>query len=827
LYGPGYNDHDTFYITAASATSGGSSGSPVIDASGRCIALNAGGATQASTSFFLPLDRVPRALEYVRNIVARKEHQSSKSLSRGTLQVVFKHRSLDDVRRLGLPQQEESDIRAANSAVTGMLIIGKTVPGGNGANAGLKEGDIVLRINQQTVLDFVHLEDILDRAVEEQKDVEMEVQRGAEKLRVSVKAQSLWELIPDEYVEYSRGIFHPLSLNLALGANTPPNSIFVATPGYSLQRCGITSGSLIRQIGDWSIHTLDDLERAICAFPDGTKVPIRFSHMSAPHVEELRVMIIDRKWFPMVRRKRVLTSSGEEWTLKPSPEAPSSSFSEQDPESSTLRRAAPAPSLRRDIEHMDRVSARVMKSMVSVTFNVPFEVDGQQGNDYFGCGVVLDKSRGLILCDRNTVTCLAGDVKVSVASSVELAARPLFLHPTLNVAIVQVNPKLLEQCDVDDLPLFNDKHVPDVRGGDELNFYGLSYQQHIKMIPSVRATSVERANTRTPSVPRFSAKNFDVVHFDQTPSGTVGGVFVDPEGVCRALWSSFYIQERNENVEVFYSTLIGPVRDALKQVQESLDQNRPVEPIYQLGVEFNRMDFAEARSGFGLSDEWIDKISRAADSNLSGAAKGTREVFVIERIMAGSKALGQVMVGDILLACDGHPVVSYYEVDALSRKYGRENKPLPLTVLRNGKVLQLEAKLTPLSPIGTDKVLFFAGLQVQPTHDAVLFHGFCPEHLTNERRGCFISGVAFGSPANSAGIFAVRWIVEANETKVDSLQSLVDVVKHVKHNDCVRLRLQDLQGNTQVVTVRIDHNFWQTSMLAYDNADGQWKTMTM
>ncbi|CAM9683498.1 unnamed protein product, partial [Ectocarpus sp. 13 AM-2016] len=71
------------------------------------------------------------------------------------------------------------------------------------------------------------------------------------------------------------------------------------------------------------------------------------------------------------------------------------------------------------------------------------QVDGVSGSYCIGVGVIVDAELGLVVVDRNTVQVSLGDVMLTFNGSEEVAAHPIFSHPTQNFGVVQFDPSLV------------------------------------------------------------------------------------------------------------------------------------------------------------------------------------------------------------------------------------------------------------------------------------------------------------------------------------------------------------------------------------------------
>ncbi|KAJ8761730.1 hypothetical protein K2173_004539 [Erythroxylum novogranatense] len=293
----GYNDFNTFYMQAASGTKGGSSGSPVIDWQGRAVALNAGSKTSSASAFFLPLERVIRALRFLqKGNDSYSKNWAAVSVPRGTLQVTFLHKGFDETRRLGLQSETEQVVRHASPpGETGMLVVDSMAPGGP-AHTYLEPGDVLVRVNGEVITQFLKLETILDDGVGQK--IELEIERGGKSITLNLMVQDLHSITPDHFLEVSGAVIHPLSYQQARNFRFHCGLVYVAEPGYMLFRAGVPRHAIIKKFSGQEISHLNDLISVLSKLPRGTGVPLEYiSYMDRHRRKSVLVMVDRHEWY--------------------------------------------------------------------------------------------------------------------------------------------------------------------------------------------------------------------------------------------------------------------------------------------------------------------------------------------------------------------------------------------------------------------------------------------------------------------------------------------------------------------------------------------------
>ncbi|XP_052729611.1 protease Do-like 7 isoform X1 [Vigna angularis] len=293
----GYNDFNTFYMQAASGTKGGSSGSPVIDWQGRAVALNAGSKSSSASAFFLPLERVVRALRFIqKGSETYVDKWQAVSIPRGTLQVTFLHKGFDETRRLGLKTETEQIVRQASPAgETGMLVVESVVPGGPGYKH-LEPGDVLVRVNGEVITQFLKLETLVDDSVS--KNIELQIERGGTSKSLTLLVQDLHSITPDYFLEVSGAVIHPLSYQQARNFRFHCGLVYVAEPGYMLFRAGVPRHAIIKKFAGEEISYLEELITVISKLSRGARVPLEYISYMDRHRRKSVLVTVDRhEWY--------------------------------------------------------------------------------------------------------------------------------------------------------------------------------------------------------------------------------------------------------------------------------------------------------------------------------------------------------------------------------------------------------------------------------------------------------------------------------------------------------------------------------------------------
>ena len=749
-YGVGkYNDFNTFYLQAASGTSGGSSGSPVIDIRGRVIALNAGGSNGAQSSFYLPLGRVLRALQLIRK---------GEPVARGTLQTVFAYTPYDELVRLGLRPATEEAARRARPDLTGMLVVDEVLPG-SATEGKLQPGDILTHLNGQLVTTFQPLEEVLDASVG--RAVEVVVERGGERVQQSLPVDDLHAITPSEYLEFGDAVVHTLSYQMARHFNAPVRGVFVANPGYVLNAAGVPRGAVISNVAGKPVAKLADFIAAIAALPQGARAALRYSTLDDPKGSDTRVMRMDRAWFPARHCHR-----DDATGLWPCQELPAPAAA-----------AVQAPARTTFSSGPDKRANELAASLVLVTFDMPFSVAGITERNYHGTGVIVDAGRGLVVVDRNTVPVAPGDVRLTFGGSIEVPGKVEYIHPLHNLSVVSFDPALL-----DGTPIRAVRFDPtELEPGEAVTVVGLAGDSRLRSL-ATNVASVDDVAFPLSRTLQFRDANLEVANLVNAPTD-FDGVILGRDGRVRALWSSFATEGARDTVQFNRGMPAGIVLEAVAAARAS-------KPLYSLEAEFDAIPIAAARK-LGLPEAWV--------ANFESRNPAHRQVLAVARVAAGSGAARVLNEGDLLIAVNGVTLNRFREVEEATQA-----PRVQLTVLRDGVEKVVDVETAALRGEDIDRLLLWAGAVLHAPHRAMTIQRSIPPE------GVFVAYFSYGSPATRHGLFAGRRIVEVDGRPTPDLDAFIAAVQGRPDRSSVRLKTVTWNGSTGVTTLKLDQNYWPT-----------------
>ncbi|KAK4346745.1 hypothetical protein RND71_033084 [Anisodus tanguticus] len=706
--------HYKKYVMAASGTKGGSSGSPVINWQGRAVALNAGSKSSSASAFFLPLERVVRALKFLqegRDLSTNK--WEAVTIPRGTLQATFLHKGYDETRRLGLLSATEQLVRNSTPPTeTGMLVVDSVVPGGPAHNH-LEPGDVLIRIYGEVITQFLKMETLLDDGVGQK--VELQIERGGTPLTVELLVQDLHSITPDRFLEVSGAVIHPLSYQQARNFRFHCGLVYVAETGYMLFRAGVPRHAIIKKFAGEDISTLEDLISALSKLSRSARVPLEYISYNDRHRKKSVLVTIDRhEWYAPPQIYKRDDSSGL-WTVKLAlpPESPLL-FSGIHPGKQDLSNHS-VSSCATEVSAIDlrpqQVSQESMDGVTNMETSCDIVMEGLNSQDDSDAGTKKRRVEENISADGSVIIgrSLNGhrEERFDDAGAVEDAA----LRDYQGAAPVANNASVAERAIEPTLVMFE-----------------ATSRKSVVTNPSAAV------NIGSADCPRYRATNMEVIELDTDFGSTFSGVLTDERGRVQALWGSFSTQLKygcssSEDHQFVRGIPIYTLSQVLGKIISGADGpprlinglHRPMPRLRILEVELYPTLLSKARS-FGLNDTWIQALVKKDPMR--------RQVLRIKGCFAGSKAENLLEQGDMVLAINKEPVTCFRDIEDACQSLDRSNDNdgrLNLTIFRQGHEIEILVGTDVRDGNGTTRAINWCGCIVQDPHPAVRALGFLPE----------------------------------------------------------------------------------------------------
>ncbi|MEZ4379795.1 MAG: hypothetical protein R3A79_00485 [Nannocystaceae bacterium] len=481
----------------------------------------------------------------------------------------------------------------------------------------------------------------------------------------------------------------------------------------------------------------------------------------------------DRCFFPMARRTR--DDADGLWPPVPAPPAP------QPPTPETLTTTPPTAD--------DPRAQALAAALVTVETSIPHKIDGVHTGRTRGVGLIVDAERGLVLTDRTAVPVGLADVRLTVAGALEIPATIAFLHPFHNYAILRYDPARLG-----DTPLrAAELATRSPRPGEALWVVGLRRDLQLFAQHNEVAT-VNALELPLPRPPRYRAANLDKIVLNHTVRSSLGGALTDDAGAVLGLWASFSYQSQKDHKTVS----LGLPVDLWRPTVEAMRRGE-APTLWEPGIEVRYLSLAAARR-HGLDEAWAHRIEEHDPRS--------RQVLIVERVSGGPEGASW-RAGDILLEIDGALVTDL-------RAFNQALAPrFTATVLRDQVIEAVDAAAAPIHGRGTERVLHWAGALIQEIPRGVRVQRGVAD------AGVYVSLYWYGSPASRSKLRAARLITAVDERPTPDLDAFLTVVRGRCSGDALRLKTLDIDGKPDLITIRLDLEYFPTFELLRE-ASGGW-----
>mmetsp|Transcript_10388 Transcript_10388/g.23488 ORF Transcript_10388/g.23488 Transcript_10388/m.23488 type:complete len:1038 (+) Transcript_10388:79-3192(+) len=824
-----YNDENTFYAGAGAGTSGGSSGSPVLNKQGRAIALNAAGQEGTASAYFLPLDRVKYTLDRL---------QQGLPAPRGTCLASFLFKPFDELSRVGLQERHEHEVLASVPDATGMLVVDAVLC----EQKLLRPGDILLRLEDKVCVGFTDLEAWLDAHVGEMAP--MLICRQGTEMLLSVKVEDLHAMVPRSFMELGLDILHDMGYHCARRAHLPLDSgLYLARSGYVFESLGCPKASLVTSVCETPTPTLQAFVDKLKQIPDRQHFQVTWYDLQDFRRDRtLRTGFakMARSWSPMrLWHCERDTGKPEVWVATDIPP----------PQQAASISRPLAPAARLSIKQKSVM--QVQSALVTTRFRTDrrFITEVAFGGTSEGVGLLIDAEQGLVLTDRHSAPQTLGDAEVTFAGSIVADAEVIFLHPVHNIAVVRCDPAVLKQVKPPLRPASLATGLKaELRPGEMLHFVGFDHQNNaFNTEVKVAAVYLPSGRDEFPMLEfsRFRQRNLEIAVLADTPEDARGGVLCDANGVVRALFAAYDLEESTEAFGV-------PV-SAFGSVVEELRQDISTPPkVPSLDIEVNAMDLATLVRGAAsnpLPESWLQAVSRRCHQRGQ-----VPRALVVHRVMASGASHGLLKPGDVLLSIAGEAIATALDMEravagtsssskktasigktVLKRPAASASKGAPppsphacVQVYRKGAAVDVNIKPTQLSSQDDGQLLVWAGLVLRRTPRSILERS--GDSIIQSLSGVFAQAVLGGSPADARDLRAFWCLLEIDGHAVPDLPDVLKVLKEVQasaESDAnprrwVRLRFVDLNGQEHVGALQCDPLFFPTLEL-HRVSGGRWR----